>query len=653
MTAASDERPTRPAAARVVAVLEAEMAAELDGLARRHRDDPAAERRKLLLLALEREQIVAVSYRPEVIAEQVAHLDVGDDLRRLVTRAMAWVQRDEALHVEWVRGRLRRERRPEPVAVLLVHQAAGLVGAWVSTTRTHPRAGRRAADVIAGSMVLGARLTRRISPALAGTLRRGDVERYCWSNVALERTAEQCWRRLTELATNADEAREAERIADDEADHGEVFAAIANVLAERRAALAGAVGEAAEDRAAVDARFALDLEDRLARIGPWYVGAERRPDAPAGVGSGAEVRVVGVEAPSDAARRRDRNPGRGDERVLRAAVRDVVSGAGMLERLREGQRVAIRANFMLGYHVDDLGNRVDPVLLDELARTLRAHGASDVAVVEIATVYDRHRARRSVREVAADLGYLGSDHYRIVDGDLDQVPAGYRRGLGRSTISRAWRDADHRIVVAKAATDPCEFGHLSLATLQGLAGRTDETMYLGRLTDFRSAAMMVLDVAPPDLAVVDAWGPVADGPVGVMGSDRPCWPRRLYAGEDAVTVDVAVLADMGAPPPERLPMLAAASQWLGVALVPPAVAGPSGRWGGGYRGPDATRWSRLVCAVAAPIYTYGGARGARFQPAFDETVNPELGRVRWDVRLARRMAQRVFGLHPPRPHRRR
>jgi hypothetical protein len=77
----------------VVAVLEAEMAAELDGLARRHRDDPAAERRKLLLLALEREQIVAVSYRPEVIAEQVAHLDVGDDLRRLVTRAMAWVQR--------------------------------------------------------------------------------------------------------------------------------------------------------------------------------------------------------------------------------------------------------------------------------------------------------------------------------------------------------------------------------------------------------------------------------------------------------------------------------------------------------------------------------------------------------------------------------
>ena len=39
---------------------------------------PEAERSRLLLLALEREQIVAVAYNEEAVAGRVAELDVGE-----------------------------------------------------------------------------------------------------------------------------------------------------------------------------------------------------------------------------------------------------------------------------------------------------------------------------------------------------------------------------------------------------------------------------------------------------------------------------------------------------------------------------------------------------------------------------------------------
>jgi hypothetical protein len=42
---------------------------------------PEAERERLLLLTLERKQIVAVAYREEAVAGRVASLDVGDAAR--------------------------------------------------------------------------------------------------------------------------------------------------------------------------------------------------------------------------------------------------------------------------------------------------------------------------------------------------------------------------------------------------------------------------------------------------------------------------------------------------------------------------------------------------------------------------------------------
>ena len=97
----------------------------------------------------------------------------------------------------------------------------------------------------------------------------------------------------------------------------------------------------------------------------------------------------------------------------------------------------------------------------------------------------------------------------------------------------------------KLRTAPTGFAHLSLCSLEGTTGRIDDTVYWGRQLDYRSATMMLLDVAPPDFSVIDGWEPVADGPFGVMGCHRPAVVRCVYAGADALSVDEVVLADLG------------------------------------------------------------------------------------------------------------
>src|SRR6202000_460831 len=67
---------------------------------------PEAERSRLLLLAPEREQIVAVAYNEEAVAGRVAELDVGERARALIRQPLVWIWKDEQLHAEFTRGLL-------------------------------------------------------------------------------------------------------------------------------------------------------------------------------------------------------------------------------------------------------------------------------------------------------------------------------------------------------------------------------------------------------------------------------------------------------------------------------------------------------------------------------------------------------------------
>jgi uncharacterized protein (DUF362 family) len=337
--------------------------------------------------------------------------------------------------------------------------------------------------------------------------------------------------------------------------------------------------------------------------------------------------------------------GRTDED--KAAVMEQCLDRAGLDRLAAGARgAAIRVSFMLGYDRGDHSNVNDPELVDCVARYLRRHGVPDVAVLEAPTVYGTLFANRSVGSVAAYFGF-NSPAYRIVDISQDMRPRTFDRGFVQKTISATWLDSDLRIVMPKLRTDPTEFAHLSLSTLEGSTGAIDDTFYAGRQVDFRSATMMLLDVAPPDFAIIDAWAPVADGPFGVMGCRHPAGIRYVYAGQDALAVDEAVLADLGVADARRAPIVAAAYHWFGLEPAPLHVDGERPPLRRMLRGAHASAVLRGLGAVSYPVYMYLSNRGDLFVPAMDLAAFPPTSRPGTPTRAVRWLSQRAFGLRAP------
>ena len=329
-----------------------------------------------------------------------------------------------------------------------------------------------------------------------------------------------------------------------------------------------------------------------------------------------------------------------------AVLSECLDRAGLDRLAGRARSAAIRVSFMLGYDRADRSNITDPELVDLLARYLRRHGVADVAVLEAPTVYGNLFSGRSVASVARYFGFA-SPAYRIVDIGADMRARVFDRGFVQKTISGTWLDADLRIVMPKLRTDPTEFAHLSLSTLEGSTGAIDESFYAGRSVDFRSATMMLLDVAPPHFAVVDAWAPVADGPFGVMGCHRPAQVRYLYAGADALAVDAAVLADLGIGDPRRAPIVAQACHWFGLEPGSAAVDGPAAPLRQQLRGAHSSSLLRGLSTVSYPVYVYLSNRGELFVPAMDTAAFPPSSHSSAPTRAVRWLSQRAFGLRAP------
>jgi hypothetical protein len=270
----------------------------------------------------------------------------------------------------------------------------------------------------------------------------------------------------------------------------------------------------------------------------------------------------------------------------------------------------------------------------------------DVAVLEAPTVYGNAYGNRSVEAVASYFGF-DSPAYRIVDIGHNLQPFTYERGFVQQAISGDWLDADLRIVMPKLRTDPTEFAHLSLSTLEGSTGAIDDTFYAGRQIDFRSATMMLLDVAPPDFAIVDAWSPVADGPFGVMGCHRPAHVRHIYAGADALSVDEVVLGDLGVPNPRLAPIVGQVYHWFGLSPANIPVDGVRPPLGAALRGAHASKVLRGLGALAYPVYVYFSDHGELFVPALDTAAFPPLRPIGPLVGLVQKSAQMAFGIRAP------
>jgi hypothetical protein len=598
----------------------AEVDAVLTDIARRHHDRHDIQRRKLLLLALEREQIVSVAYAEDTVARRVEALAIPAEARALIRHGLRWAWTEEQLHAQYIRGVLLRTHRPAPLVVILGRQAIGAISGWVTSTRHHDTAGdSRLRRLASSALVRTARLTGRIDPLLAEELHATTFERYCRLNVVLERTAERSYRRAVELALDEEEAATFRRIEEEEGCHARLFAAFAAALTP-------------QDTMATDVE---DLRRAVALVGQAYLPAGDRAGgswAPAG-------RPQPVVLRGPVARASDRHA------VLRATLD--AAGIGDVLRAATGRTVAIRTSFMLGYDRRDPTTVVDRGSLRTLAAYCREQGAEQVWVLDGPTAYDRFFANRSVAEVARYFGYdRDADVYEVMDIGADQRPLTFDRGVVSWTLSEAWSTADVRLVLAPFRTDPTEGAHLCLCTLEGTAGRVDAAVHTDRTVDFRTTTMMAIDVAPAHGGVIDAWGPVAVGFLGVMGCDRPAFPRRIYASRDIVALDRAVLADIGSPDPRGGPIVRLAEQWRGLSDDPVIRDGELGPFGPDVRTPWRNPVTWAAARLAQDVYEHLSGRGRLFVPAMDTEAFPPLGPVDPLTRVVREAAQQVFGLHP-------
>jgi uncharacterized protein (DUF362 family) len=606
---------------------------ELDVLRRREAGRPRREMVHLLLLALEREEIVSVGYREAMIARRLAGMPIGPQLRELIGHALAWAWKDEEMHAIYLRGAILRLGSRSLKARAYLRQVAGAVGGWSSSLRQHVRWRQAPSARFLATMIVGmGGLTGQVPRDVRQHLRYGPFRDFCLFNVDAELTARRCYERMLELAPEVPELSsnlvdDLRRVRDDEDRHVHIFTILAEALDEKDRLAPGVTPD--------------EVSRRIGAVGDDFLPRALRPSlASHPLGAGGRVRVVAGESPE----------------AKRPLFRRLLDDAGLEDRLRDRERalgrppgtlrVAIKPTFMLAYHRKDRSNSTDPELLADLAEHMHELGCADLAVVEAPNIYDRFYGRRNVEDVARYMGF-GSPSYRLVDLSTEHVPHSYRRGLAQGTVGKTWKEADFRISFDKMRSHPVEMAHLCVGNVEWIGARCDDFLFPERQARRETAIMMLLDAFPPHFALLDAYDSAADGLVGVMGCPSPRQPRRLYASPDALSLDVVAARHMGIRDLRESSILRAACHWFGDPSGRVEVVGvdePLAEW----RGPYHNDLSALLSILALPVYVWGSGRGTLFVPEMDEEAFPPLHPEGRFLRVGRRAVRRLVGLRHPR-----
>jgi uncharacterized protein (DUF362 family) len=588
----------------------------------------------LCLLALEREELVSVGYREELMTQRLSAMPIPPAVRELMRHALIWAWRDEEMHSIYIRGALLKYGGPLLRMKAFGQQMGGLVGGWAGSVRQHVP-WRKAPFSRAGATIvtwLGA-VTGKVPEDVRKYLNYGPFREFCVFNIDAEKTASLCYERMIVLAQEAPElgrelAQDFVRVRDDEERHARIFEILANALDENDRLVAGETEES--------------LTRKIEDVGEYFLprALRKRTVVHSKIGSGG--RVFAYEG-----------NGAAEKCVV---FRRLLEESGLAEKLQQratalgkqaaNLRIVIKPSFMLGYARKDRSIITDPELLKELANFLRELGCGNAVIVESANIYDQFFEHRSVAEVAAYFG-MQECGLPIVDASSDQVPHAYFRGMAQNTISRSWKEADFRISFGKMRSHPIEMAYLTIGNLEWMGGRCDEFLFVERQAHRETALMMLLDGFPPDFVVLDAYDEASDGLVGVMGCPRPPSPRRVYAGEDALAVDLVAARHMGVREPEQTNILRAARHWFGDPRERIEVVGANENlreW----RGPYETEFSTMLSFVAYPVYVFGSGRGSLFVPEMDERAFPPLQAVSFSHRVLRAALRRLLGLHFPR-----
>ena len=221
-------RDTFPEA--VLGVIYEQFEKELAAWRRKDAGQPRREMVRLLLLALEREEIVSVGYREAMIARRLATMPIGPQLRELIQHALIWAWKDEEMHAIYLRGAILRLGSRSL-------QGPGVPAPGGRGRRRLVQLGAAARPLAAGprgpvarrrwSSAIGT-LTGQVPRDVRQYLRYGPFRDFCLFNVDAELTARLCYDRMLELAARAAGASpslvdDLRRVRDDEDRHARIF----------------------------------------------------------------------------------------------------------------------------------------------------------------------------------------------------------------------------------------------------------------------------------------------------------------------------------------------------------------------------------------------------------------------------------------------
>ena len=608
---------------------------QLDALLRQHADRPPREAiLQLFLLALEREEVVSIGYRDSLIAARLRRMPIDPEVSDLIRRALIWAWQDEEMHALFSRGAILKLGTTRLRCQALARQAAGVLGGWSASALQHTRwshapLSRSLAWFITSAGVLTGRLPREVREHL----QFGPFRDFCRFNAELEAASKLSWQRIVERTANCSEFTENEvndfrRVVEDEERHRRIFLLLDNSLD-------------CSDRLAPDVTTDR-LASQIAGIGDFYLPRKYRSsqflDNPLG-GGGHTACTAGNSLSEKIAVFRD---------ALKQSrfVEHLSARARHLGKPLAEMRITIKTAFMLGYNHRDPSPVIDPALLHELAKFLHELGCPRLTVLEAPSIYDRFYNHRTVPNVAQYCG-IPSPLFEIADASADRLTHHYSRGMASYSVARAWKESDFRISFGKLRSHPTENILLTIANLEGLAGRLDDYIFFERQASRATSLMMLLDEFPPHFALLDAFQNTPDGMVGMMGCRRPKNPLRIYAGADALAVDLLAASHVGLRDPGESGLLQAAHHWFGgwpeeVRKV--GLDAPIANW----RGPYSNELWALMSFFALPMYVFGSGRGLRFVPEMDLAAFPPAQPEPWFLRFRRRNIRALLGLRLPR-----
>jgi hypothetical protein len=378
-----------------------ELVTTLAGWRKKYAAQPQQEILSLLLLALEREQLVTVGYRESALQERLANLNIPQEIHDIIRQALLWTWQDEEMHAVYVRGALLRVGRYGLALNAVTRQIMGGLGGWTGAVQQHlpwkraPLVRLLAAGIMTMGVMMGA-----VPKAVRRHLHYGSFRDYCLFNVDAERTAALCFNRLNELLTTHALFPHAMvvdlmKIQADEERHEQLFAVLAEVFTDGDEIIAGVT--------------AASLAERLAKIDLNFLPRIWRPQTENVLGSMAPVTVIEI------------NPPPADPTViLHTALIEaqvatlLINRASLLNKSVTDLRVAIKPSFMFAYHRNDPSPITDPRLVIALAKWFRGFGVTDIAVLESPSVYSHFFMNRSVAELATYVG-MESPDFRVID----------------------------------------------------------------------------------------------------------------------------------------------------------------------------------------------------------------------------------------------